>query len=844
MNFSQYTIKNIQETFEALKTGQNGISDQEAESRLKTYGFNELKAKENGLFDIFLRQFKSPFFYLLFIAGLIALAVGEKVDALVLFVFIFINVSFGFFQEAKAQKAISLLQKFIPSKVRVRRDGMEKVIDKKYLVPGDIVLLETGSIVPADLRVLETDDFLVDESVLSGESIHLGKILNPLSTETKEVFEAKNIIFAGTSVSSGEAEGIVVGTGKQTAFGEITKLVSGITRESVFEKDILKFYKIILRTVITAVLFIFLANLMIKGTKNIFDFLIFSIALIVSIIPEALPLIITFSFSSGALRLAKEKVVVKRLSAVEDLGNIEILCTDKTGTLTKNKLELEEIFAQDQEKLFLYGLLASHYIEDGAQNSLNAFDLSLYEKSSPSVRLNLKNFKKVSFIPFESERLRNTMVVEDTEGKRFLIVRGAPEVILDLSSEFEYGKEKKEIQKEIEDHGREGKRILAISFKELKGEYSEKSEENMTFLGYFCFIDPLKETAKEAIQTAKKLGIQIKMITGDSKEVAGHIAHKVGLVRDVSEVISGKTLDSLPEKEFDEACLKFFIFARISPETKLKIIKSLQKKFEVGFLGEGLNDTPALKIADVGIVVQEAADVPRGAADVILLEKDLRVLIDGIKNGRKIFSNINKYIKCAMASNFGNFYSIAVISLFITFLPMLPIQILLGNLLSDFPLIAIASDTVDTEELKKPKTSRLSNFIGLIIILALVSTAFDFIFFGIFHGIKPAFMQTLWFIESILTELALLFIIRTRHFFLKTKKPSLTLSLLVLLDAIFIVALPFTGLGQKFFHFAAPPINYVLIVFGLVIAYFISSEIVKLLYYRRQKLNNHTLKVI
>jgi Mg2+-importing ATPase len=328
------------------------------------------------------------------------------------------------------------------------------------------------------------------------------------------------------------------------------------------------------------------------------------------------------------------------------------------------------------------------------------------------------------------------------------------------------------------------------------------------------------------------------MITGDSKEVAGLVAKEIGLIKNPEKVILGEHLGSLTEEDFKKACEEFSVFARISPETKLKIIQALQKKYEVGFLGEGINDTPALKMANVAIAVKEAADVPREASDVVLLETDLRVIVNGIKNGRNIFSNINKYIKCALASNFGNFYSIAVISLFIRFLPMLPIQILLGNLLSDFPLIAIATDQVDIEELRKPKLYRINQVIWLIIFLALVSTFFDFIFFGIFHKAQPGIIQTLWFIESILTELMLVFAIRTRHFFLNTKRPSITLLFLTILDAIVIVLLPFTNFGKEFFHFVSPPISLLLIVFSLVISYFIVSEIVKLVYFRYWKNKN------
>ena len=843
MGFSKYTTKDIKETLKDLETSEKGLSEKEVESRLKIYGFNEIKVKEVRLFNVFLRQFKSPFFYLLFIASLIALLIGEKIDSLLIFIFVLINVLLGFFQEARAERAVSLLKKYFPLMTRVLREDKEKVIEKKFLVLGDIVLLEAGNIIPADLRIIKVENFLIDESVLTGESFPVSKVSQSLPDETREIFEAKNIAFSGTTVLSGEAEGVVIGSGKNTVFGEITKLVTGITRESLYEKTLLKFSRIILRIVVITIVFVFLANLIIKGATNFFDFLIFSIALIVSIIPEALPLVVTFTLSNGALKLAKEKVIVKRLSAVEGLGDIEILCTDKTGTLTENKLEFDNIYSENKEKCFLYGLLTSAYIEEEIESSLNPFDLALFEKTPQRIRQKLKNFKEISAITFDPFRLRNSALVENSDKKKILIVKGVPETILKLSSSFEGNLTREKVEKEIEKEGREGKRILAIAFKGFeKNDFNEGDEKDLIFLGYTSFIDPLKKTAKGAVQLAKKLGLQIKIVTGDSKEVAGAVAKEIGLLKDSSQVILGETLDSLAEKDFEKKCEEFLVFARISPQTKYKIVKTLSSKYEVGFLGEGINDAPALKAAHLSLAVDKACDVAREVSDVILLKKDLKVIIEGIKQGRNIFSNINKYIKCTISSNFGNFYSIATISLFIPFLPMLPVQILLVNLLSDFPLIAVATDKVDVGELKKPKLYQLNKLIWLIILLALVSTIFDFIFFGIFHKVQPSLLQTLWFIESILTEIVLIFSVRTFHLFTKAKMPSMSLIIIAALTFFITIVLPFTNFGRTTFHFTIPPVSSLVIVGLLMLSYFIVSEIVKLVYfrYRQKALNANT----
>jgi Mg2+-importing ATPase len=840
MDFSSYTNKSIQEVFAILKSSEAGISQEEAGKRIEIHGFNETKREKLNWLRVLFRQFKSPFFYLLFLAALVAFFIGEKTDSLTILAFIVINVSVGFFQEFRAERAIALLKQFIPSKIRVIRGGKEEMIETRLLVPGDVVLLGTGSIVPADLRIISSQNFSVDESALTGESSSLNKSAEPLESEVKELFKAKNILFGGTSVISGEAKAVVILSGRQTSLGEISELVSGISRESAYEKEVLYFSKVVLQIVVATITLVFIANLIINGHQNLLVFLLFCIALIVSILPEALPVVVTFALSKGSIKLAQKKVVVRRLSAVEDLGNIEVLCSDKTGTLTQNKMELDEVFSPDKEKIRTYALLESGRFRQNDNNGLNAFDTVLLKEAPPETLTAINKFKIVSKMHFESTKMKSGVLAADEKGEKILIMKGAPEIILKSSRLFEGNLTKVQVEKFIAEKGKEGKRILAVAYKKLIAESDDIFESgDLTFLGCFSFYDPLKTTASEAIHLAKKLGVRIKIITGDSPEVAGFISHQIGLISDPTQVITGEQLEELPAEEFDKRCEDFSVFARVSPRTKYAIIQSFQKKFEVGFLGEGINDAPALKAANVGIVVQEANDISRAAADVVLLEKDLRAVIDGIREGRIIFANINKYIKCVLASNFGNFYSIAAISLFIPFLPMLPIQILFGNILSDFPLISIATDRIDVEELRRPKLYRLHYMLPLIISLALVSTIFDFIFFAIFGRKQPAVVQSLWFVESILTEIVLIFSIRTSHFFAKVKRPSWALIAFTVTDAILILALPFTSWGQNILHFVPLPINLLLLVCGMVIIYFFVSELVKLAYFRHWKKINY-----
>ena len=826
MSFQEFAKKEIKEVFEELKSKEIGLGEREAEERQKIYGLNEIKEKEIGVFEIFLRQIKSIFFYLLFIAGIISLFVGEKINGILIFIFAFINVILGFFQEYRAQRAISLLKEYLPKAVEVLREGKGEFIDKKFLVPGDIVLLDSGDIVPADLRIIEARNLLIDESILTGESEPVVKISKKI--EAKEIFEAKNIVFSGTSVISGKAKGIVISTGRNTEFGRVAKLTAEVKKPSVYERELKDFSRIILRIVIFTILVVYLIDLLIKKEPNPVDFAIFCLALIVGIIPEPLPVVVGSSLSRGALRLARRKVVVKRLASIEDLGNMEILCADKTGTLTENKLKVDKIYSVDPKKCLFFSLLTSSLLEKTIMR--NPFDLAILEKEKE--REKTKNFKLLFEIPFDPARRRNTVLVENEQ--RILISRGAPEEILERSSEIEDNLKMEEIKENLKKEGKEGKRILAIGYKFFeKNEFSEGDEKDFKFLGFITFIDPLRKTAKQTINLTKKLGVQIKILTGDSLEVSGKVAMDVGLIDNPKKVILGKDLENLSEADFDRKCEEFSVFARVLPETKLKIIKALQKKYEVGFMGEGINDAPSLKIAHVAIAVKGAADVSKEAADILLTENDLRIVIGGIREGRNIFANINKYIKTTLSSNFGNFYSVATMSLILPFLPMLPPQILLVNILSDLPLVSISFDNVGIEELRKPKVYKLNQLLPLIFLLAIISSIFDFAFLGIFWGKGENQIQTGWFLMSIFTEILLIFSVRTREFFLATKAPVPILIFSSIFASLIALILPFTNFGKHFLKLVSPALSSLLTIFSLILAYLFANEVLKQIYYSR-----------
>lgn len=835
----QYTIKDGYDILRDYNVDrERGLSSEEAASRLEKFGPNEIAGREVNWRSILLRQFKSPFIYLLIFASILALALGEVIDGLLIFLFLAINASLGFYQEYRSEKTVELLKKYVVSYSKVLRGGEIISINSSELVPGDIVIVQTGDRISADIRFIEAANLTVDETILTGESISIHKTIDALKKEASDYYEAVNLGFAGTSVLNGEGRGIVIGTGANTAMGKIARLTGQARHISNFEKGISSFSKFILKLVGVTLLFVFAANVFIKGDKiDVAELVLFSIALAVSVIPEALPVVTTFSLSRGARRLAKQKVVVKRLSAVEDLGGIEVLCTDKTGTLTENSLAISSIYRKSHPDIMLYANLAA---SSAGKKRLEPFDIALWTKLGDGFKKKIENYSRVAEVPFNPETRRNTVVVLNN-GRHELITRGAPEVIVDFCPELTH-EDKKDINYWIKAEGINGHRVLAIAKKELKGKDIdiEKNDQEYTFAGLISFVDSIKSSAYGAIEQAEALGVKIKILTGDSKEVAGAVAHQIGLVKSLGEVITATELERMPNLKREKALLKYAVFARVSPEQKYRIIKSLQEKYEVGFLGEGINDAPALKIAGVSLVVDKAADIAREAADIVLLKKSLKVILDGIEEGRIVFANTSKYIIATLASNFGNFFAVAIASLMIDFLPMLPLQILLVNLLSDFPMIAISTDAVDKKELKSPQRYNVRDIVLLAIVLGIVSAVFDFIFFGLFFRVSPGVLQTNWFIGSILTELVFLFSIRGKGFFLKAKPPSAVLSGLTILAFLATVILPYSSIGQTVFSFLRPSVYHITLILSIVAVYFICTEIVKLLYYR--SLNNLRVK--
>src|SRR3989338_5985696 len=831
MSFSKYTALTANEVLGEFNTFlDSGLKTSDIKVLSIKYGKNVLKFDEVRWWNILFRQFKSAFVYLLVIAAIIALVLGERLDAFMIMLFITVNTVLGFTQEYKSEKTLKLLKKFLVRKSQVLRDGKKITIETSDLVPGDIVFIETGNLVPADLRILTENELSIDESSLTGETLPVKKTIEKLKIQTEQLYKAQNIAFSVTSVTQGEGVGIVISIGKESEIGKIAKLAIDSDSESSFEKQINKFSKFTLTLTVVTLLLVFIVHAVFKhGQISIPELAIFSIALAVGVIPEALPVVTTFSLTRGAHKLSKKSVIVKRLSAIEDLGSIQVLCCDKTGTLTQNEMTVSQVNSDNVNLTLFYAAIASNTLN--GSKGVDSFDKAVLHNISEEVKGKLDGVKIVSELPFSQDRKRNS-VLASINSRNILIVRGAQESVLGEVRNLDQTKVKDLIGWILKE-GSAGKRVIAVACKKLNSiKYTEADEcNNLEFVGLISFNDPIKASAYEAVHKAEKLGVKIKILTGDSSEVSGTVAKEVGIITRKSDVITGEDFELLSAIEQVKAVEKYDVFARVSPIQKYKIIQLLKNKFEVGFLGDGINDAPALKIANVAIVVEGAADIAIEVSDIILLKQNLQVIVDGIEEGRKTFINTVKYIKSTLASNFGNFYAMAFASLLLDFLPMLPIQILLVNLLSDFPMISVATDSVEDEELRSPRTYNVKSITLIATILGITSTLFDFIMFGAFYRLGPKILQTNWFIGSILTELLLIFSIRTmKPFFKASKAPSKTIFALTFIAAFFTITIPFTAIGRNIFGFIKPTFTQLYIVLIITGIYFATTETVKLLY--------------
>jgi len=830
----EYISQSPEMLLEKFETSFKGLSDNEAATRLEVFGLNEpaKKIKRTVIIQI-LAKMANPLVVLLFIIAGFSLFFGQQVSAIIVILMALLSVLLSFFQEYRAGKEAEKLSEMVRATATAYRNGALREVKIRELVPGDIVDLYAGDIVPADIRILSCKDLFINQSSLTGESFPIEKTAEAIEKKDFSVSEIPNIVFMGSSVESGTAIGIVVNTGIDTQFGELSKQLTTINGQSSFDKGVHSFMWLMIRFMIVLVIVIFAINALHKG--NIVEALLFALSVAVGVTPEMLPMLVTLNLSKGAIAMSKKGVIVKRLNAIQNFGAMDVLCTDKTGTLTLDKIVVEkhcDVVRQESEDTLRYAYFNSYY-QTGLKNVLDHAILK-YQKFL------VKQYNKIDEVPFDFSRKMMSVVISD-DIKHTIIVKGAPEEVYKRCTRFELEGEilslddsellLTELRREYDQLSSEGFRVLAVAYKDFeqnKERYTKDDECDLVLKGYIAFLDPPKSSTKKTIDTLRGLGIQFKVLTGDNELVTKKICQDVGL--DIRGFATGEQVENSDDAVLCELVKTTTVFARLSPLQKERVIHALHKNNHiVGYLGDGINDALALKAADVGISVNNAVDIAKESADIILLKKNLFVLGDGVIEGRKTFGNILKYIKMGASSNFGNMFSMTGASIFLPFLPMLPIQILLNNFLYDLSQVAIPTDDVDKEYLLKTRPWNVSYIKKFMIVLGPVSSLFDFITFGvlcfIFHAPAGVF-QTGWFLESLCTQTLVIHIIRTGKIPFFESMPSQFLMFTSLYIVTIALFLPFIPLG-KHFGFVAMPASYFLALSIIVISYLLLVHVVK-----------------
>lgn len=813
--------------FEKFQTSQSGLSEAEAQKRIEEYGLNEAakKQKRTVVFQ-FILKFFHPLVVLLVVIAAITFWTGDPVSGSIIGVMAVMSVVLGFYQEYRAGKEAERLSEMVRATATVYRNGKSKEIPIRQIVPGDIVDLFAGDMIPADLRIIQAKDLFINQAALTGESMPVEK--TPV---------VDSVAFMGSSVVSGTALGVAIRTGLATEFGEIAKRLSSINLPTSFDRGINQFVWLMIRAMAVLVVAICAINYFTKG--NFMEAFLFSLAVAIGLTPEMLPMLVTINLSKGAIAMSKKDVIVKRLNSIQNFGAMDVLCTDKTGTLTLDRIVLEkycDVVRKEDDGVLKLAYINSFY-QTGLKNILDKAVLK-YEK------LVVKQYKKIDEMPFDFSR-RIMSVVVDMDGKHKIIAKGAPEEILKRCKKYELDGDLEDLdqivmtdlKEEYDSLSADGFRVLAIAYKDMdvnKEVYSKDDEQDLVLKGYIAFLDPPKPTARKTIEVLKKLGIDFKVLTGDNELVTKKICAEVGL--DVKGLVTGEQLERLTDDQLKELVKTTTVFARLSPMQKERVIRALHKnKHTVGYLGDGINDAPALKAADVGISVNNAVDIAKESADIILLQKNLMVLRDGVLEGRKVFGNIFKYIKMGASSNFGNMFSMTGASFLLPFLPMLPIQIILNNFLYDASQVAIPSDEVDEEYLLKSRSWNIDYIKKFMWYFGPLSSVFDYITFGvmwfIFHAAQPLFC-TAWFLESLCTQTLVIHIIRTGKipFIESWPSPFLIFTSIYIVSAALV--LPFTPLGN-YFKFVMPPATFFLALIIILGLYLWSVQVMKVWFIKK-----------
>jgi Mg2+-importing ATPase len=819
------------EVLGTLGSSRDGLANVEARARLERIGPNALRTHGVRAITVFLSQLRSPFLLLLLATAVASIFFGERTDALIIFLISGLSVGLGFVSEYRSARAVDALHSRLRHTILAKRDGKEVSVDVTELVPGDVVRIGVGDVVPADLRLNEANDLECDESVLTGEAAPAEKGVEPVAAPESSI-DLPSCAFMGTVVRAGNGAGVVVQTGGHTAFGRIATQLGTRQPQTAFQLGLRDFSLLLVR--ITAVLAgtILVINLAL-GHPAI-ESILFALSISIGLTPQLLPAIVTVSLSTGARRLAERKVIVKRLVAIEDFGNIEVFFTDKTGTLTDGRISfakaLDASGAQD-DAILRDGLLCNDAVlSDGQIVGGNALDQALWQADAAGTVAG-DSYRRLAARPFDYERRIASALVEAADGTRTVIVKGAPELVLSRCNQVPLA-----AQSVLDAQFADGSRVVAVATRDAGGKttLSADDEEGLVLAGFLTFLDPPKADASDAIAHLHDLHVDVKVITGDNDRVAAKVCDEIGLP--VRGVLTGAQLDALDDEALAAALPETTVFARVTPEQKSRVINAQRALGStVGFLGDGVNDAVALHDADVGISVDSATDVAKDAADIVLLEKDLGVLAGGIGEGRRIFANTIKYVLMGTSSNFGNMFSAGAGSLFLSFLPMLPTQILLNNLLYDASEMTIPTDNVDEEQLRRPAHWDMHMIQRFMLFFGPISSIFDFAMFAILlvgFDAGATLFRSGWFVESLATQSLAIFAIRTRRVPFFRSRPSRSLLFSTLAVVAIGFALPFTPLAHTL-GFTSLPLGLVAMILAIIPTYLLVLELGKRIFYKR-----------
>ncbi|MEZ2904207.1 magnesium-translocating P-type ATPase [Acinetobacter terrestris] len=844
-----YSSQNLQQLYLQLNSRPEGLSIDEAEQRLLKYGANSIDHEKPPKWWLHLWFcFKNPFNILLTVLALVAALTGDTEGTTIISIMVLISTLLKFWQESKSNKAAETLKSMVSHHIRVIRQRSEKdhllsdpneysnsnaaEIPTQNIVPGDVIQLSAGDLVPADCRIISSKSLFVSQAAMTGESMPVEKIAEPQDSEHTNIFNLDNIIFMGTNIISGSAIAIVLTTGHKTYFGAITKRITqNQVASTSFQMGVNRVSWLLIRFMLVMAPIVFFINGFTKGDWP--EAILFALSVAVGLTPEMLPMIVTSTLAKGALFLSRKKVIVKRLDAIQNFGAMDVLCTDKTGTLTEDKIVLSkylDVMGNISNHVLLLAYINSYY-QTGLKNLL---DTAILEHADQNIKIEKLRFHKVDEIPFDFERRRMSVVVNTPSKKRQIITKGAIEEILSVCTKVVIDHQVlaltpsliKEIEQRAQHYNHQGQRILALAYRDITEEqthFSHVDENDLILCGFLAFLDPPKESTSQAIESLNKYGVTVKVLTGDNEFVTQKVCKDIGLTSE--KVILGKQIEHMDDRTLSEAIEKYHIFAKLSPLHKERIVLQLKSNGHVvGFLGDGINDLPALKSADIGISVDSAVDIAKDSADLILLEKSLMVLEQGVLEGRRTFSNMLKYIKMTASSNFGNVFSVLVASAFLPFLPMLPIHLLLQNLLYDVSQIAIPFDNVDDELLQKPQDWQPSEIARFMIFFGPISSIFDILTFGLMWYVFSAnttenqtLFQSGWFIVGLLTQTLIVHMIRTSKVpFLQSRAafPLIVMTIIIMGIGIFLPMGPWA----EYFKLQALPLSYFIYLPCILIA--------------------------